>query len=341
MIKSLKKPSIEDVARMAGVSKATVSRVLNQNDVVDPNMIELVHQAIKELDYVPRPNRRRSGHLSPPQKELGFGSISFVFPGPQREGIRTPLSLQLINGAEKYFFENQINLITSFWQTETADQKEIIPVCIQNRQVDGIICRSGDLNKTIKDKVRGLPVVQVFQSYPIPGSDHVYADNLEIGKLAFKSLVKKGHRRLACLNGFTNHESRRTRSNSFLEEADRAACEVVFYESELNDQSCCEKFLADPNRPDAVFNLAEDHITDYLLHLMRDKNLKPGKDIDIAAVIHEPVRFTHLDGEITMISIQAEQIGFIAAEILLDRIKNPGMALRKTLVEPKIINAGH
>lgn len=337
MIKSLKKPNIEDVARIAGVSKATVSRVLNQNDVVDPNMVEMVQQTIKELDYVPRPNRRRSGHLAPPQRELGFGSISIVFPGLERGCIRTPLSLHLINGAEKYFFQNQINLITSFWQTESDEQAEIIPVCIQNRQVDGIIFRSSAINPSLKNKTRGLPLVQVFQGNPIPDADQVYPDNEEIGRLAFCSLQAKGHKRFAILNGITGHTPRKNRKNAFLSAAEQAKCEVVLYEAEQNDETCCEKFLKDPNRPDAVFNIAEDHVTDFLIHQMRNNNLKSGKDIDIAAVIHDPVRFTHLDGEITMISIQADQIGFIAAEMLLDRIKNPGMALRKTLIEPKII----
>ena len=63
----------------------------------------------------------------------------------------------------------------------------------------------------------------------------------------------------------------------------------------------------------------------------------PGEDLDIISQSHEPNRFNHLVGEIALISIEAEKIGYLAAETLLSRIKYPGAPLRSISVKPSII----
>lgn len=314
MIKSLKKTSIADVARVAGVSKATVSRVLNQKTNIDPKILKRVQEVMAELDYVPRRNCLRAGHQTEAQQELGIGTVSFVFPGFDREAIRTPLSLHLINGAEKFFFENDINMITAFWQEKGEGVPEKVPVCIQNKQVDGIMFRSGATNLELMEKVRGLPVVRIFEGKDFTNTDIVDVDNDRVGQLACQTLVEKGHRRLGLFG--TNFQTGRQRA--FIEAAEDAGIEVVFYEDKHHELKCINEFISDQNRPEAVFHVEEDQWVDRFLGQLLKNNLKPGRDIDVAAVTHEPTRFTYLDGEITMISIQAEEIGYLAGQLLLD-----------------------
>ena len=66
----VKKSSISDVARAAGVSKTTVSRVLNSVQNVDPVIEKRVRAAMEELNYVPRRNRLRTGHQADAQQDL-------------------------------------------------------------------------------------------------------------------------------------------------------------------------------------------------------------------------------------------------------------------------------
>ncbi|MCJ8331679.1 MAG: LacI family DNA-binding transcriptional regulator [Lentisphaeria bacterium] len=326
------KASISDVAAHAGVSKATVSRVLNQDDVVDARMVKAVKAAIKELKYSPRPNRKRKGHLAPPQRELGFGSMAFIFPGEEHYSLRTPLSLHLLEGAERYVFENTINLIPAFWQLKTAKKNEQVPVCMQNRQIDGLICRS--MYPEIIDfaKRAKLPVVQVFEGPSgLVETDIVCPDNFAVTQLAFNSL--KGHDRIAIINAWPTHPVALKRKAFFEELARANAVDVIYYESDSPNEAV-QLFLNDTKRPDAVVVLSEDETVDPLLANMHAKGLKAGNDIDIASVIQESVRYTHLDGHIHMIDICADQIGFIACKTLHERIRNPQLACRKTLVSP-------
>jgi LacI family transcriptional regulator len=332
-----KKSSISDVAKAARVSKTTVSGVLNQKAGIDPETIARVKAAIADLDYQPRRNRLRSGHQADEQQHLTTGGVSFVFPGEdQHRTLQTPLSLQLVGGAERYLFKNDINLITSFWQEEVGDLAEKVPVGVQNRQVDGLIFRAGWRIDDVLGKVRGLPMVQVFRGISTPSVDEVDADHEQVGRLAFKTLVVQGHRRVALLGSIKKSQAKRWQHDAFQNMAEEAGVEVVPYLHEHDDELCVERYLADEDRPEAVFLTVADKPLLQCLTDMRRQGLRPGHDLEMVAISHDPSPFTFLDGSISLIDIQAGDIGYSAAQQLIERIKDPGMSRRRILIDPTL-----
>ena len=332
-----KKSSISDVAVAAGVSKTTVSGVLNQKAGIDPETVARVQAVMDDLGYRPRRNRLRSGHQAEEQQQLGTGSVSFIFPGEdQHSTLQTPLTLQLIGGAECFLFKNDINLITSFWQEQVGDLMEKVPVGVQNRQVDGLIFRAGWRIEDVLGKTRGLPLVQVFRGMSAPSVDEVDVDNEQVGRLAFKTLVAKGHRRLALIGGVKKSKAKQWSREAFHDMAEEAGVEVVPYLHEHDDRLCIEHFLNDHNRPEAVYVTSEQKPLLKLLTDMGKMGMRPGHDIDVVAISHDPSLFTFLDGSISLIDIQGGDIGYSAAQLLIDRIKDPGMSRRRILIDPKL-----
>lgn len=335
-MKHKKKSSITDVAIAAGVSKTTVSGVLNQKAGLDPDTVARVQKAINDLGYSPRKNRLRTGHQGDEQKDIGTGSISFVFPGEdQQKTLQTALSLQLLGGAERFLFQNDINLITSFWQEETDEIEEKVPIGVQNRQVDGLIFRAGWRIDNVMGKIRGLPMVQVFRGIAPPSVDEVDVDNEQIGRLAFETLAAKGHRRIALLGAVRKSQAKRWNCETFQFLAKESGVEVVPYLDE-NDEVCIERFLADVNRPEAVFSISDQKPLLKFISGLCQLGIRPGHDIDVVAISHDPTPFTFLDGTISLINIQADEIGYSAAQLLIERIKDPGMSRRRILVDPKL-----
>ena len=106
-------PSIHDVARLAGVSKSTVSRVLNHAANVDPALRDAVVKAIKELNYEPALNRRHRRAKSSPEIRTGNLLLMYSWQHPEglREGQKVPLIENLLQGAGAAAHEIGFNLL--------------------------------------------------------------------------------------------------------------------------------------------------------------------------------------------------------------------------------------
>ena len=186
------KMSLDDVAREAGVSRATVSRVVNGSPSVDAKTVAAVRQTMDRMGYVrpavrpgPRP---RISHPS----QLRVGAIALVIIGGSRNLMQEPTMALVIDRIQVACRKRQVNLIL-----EQMDSPDQVPHCVQNRQVDGaLIMVSGrpDYLRACIHKVAGLvPVVYFFApGHPVSGVDHVSVNDVAIGSLAFHTLKDAG-----------------------------------------------------------------------------------------------------------------------------------------------------
>jgi LacI family transcriptional regulator len=191
-----KKPSIYDVARLAGVSQTTVSFVVN--DVPDANIPQdtrdRVWSAVKELNW--RPNAMARGLISRRSHTIGFVSDGFV----SDELVATPLSAKTIQGVQDEALANGKMILVCTTGRNRKVERDTIEMLLE-RQVEGIIYATMFHHAvTPPAAISQVPVV-MLDCFAVDRSlPSVVPDEVQGGRAATEVLLEKGHRRIGFIN---------------------------------------------------------------------------------------------------------------------------------------------
>ena len=182
--------TLRDVARRAGVSPMTVSRVVNGSGRVSPDLRARVEQALAETGYLPNTVARNL-------RTRRTDTIALVMPD-----MTNPFFTALAHGVEMSAREVGISLLVANSDEREDEEQRLVQVLLQ-RQVDGILlipagaggaaigrCRAHDVPVVIVDRRPGTPGVDVVRADAEDGA-------LQLGRL----MVGLGHRRMAVLTG--------------------------------------------------------------------------------------------------------------------------------------------
>ncbi len=327
----LKKPTIYDVAKRAGVSITTVSRMLNRPDKVNSETREKVLTAIDELDFIPKAEARARAM----QHTGRIGVISPFFTAPsfiQRlRGIAETLSRESYE-LVIYTVDSNDHLqgyLSSLPLTGNLDGLIILSLPVDDAQVRRLIDH-------------GLPAVLV--EYPHPKLNCVEIDDVEGGYMATTYLLSKGHRRIAFL-GDTDLPEYSIHPVSLRLKGFRRALKdarirlpetfirLAPYSQEQTRKVAKELLnLAEP--PTAIF-VATDFQALGVLKAARQLNIKVPEQLAV-------IGFDDLDmaeyADLTTISQHLDESGRLAVELLLAQIESPSrtakhVKLPLTLVE--------
>ncbi len=180
---------ISDVARLAKVSLPTVSRVLNKNKYVSPELEKRVLDAVKELSYIPDDNARS---LS----ANGSNSVGIIVP-VLNESISS-----FINSCSSTLEESRYDLMVGKSGGDIKKELELINLQL-SMQVSGIILVSHHQSTRIAEilKKEKLPVVFAYNKAPIPGFHSKYFDNKKAASTLISSIPDIENRNVYILSG--------------------------------------------------------------------------------------------------------------------------------------------
>ena len=185
--------TLEDVARVAGVSRATVSRVVRGDVQVRRDKVAKVEQAVRELGYVPN-NAARS--LASRQT----GAVALIVPEHESRVFTDPFFVSAISGVTAGLDESdkQLLLVLSSPQDHARTRR-----FLRGGHADGLLVVShheGDLSVEV---LREASAPVVFIGRPPEGltAPFVDLDNTEGGRLAAEHLLSRGRRRIAMVCG--------------------------------------------------------------------------------------------------------------------------------------------
>ena len=184
--------SMHLVAKRAGVSTSTVSRVINEHPSVSASAVESVRRAMLELSFTPIIRGRSLRNNV--RLHLKTGEFAFIVFGTS--GSRpTPAFQELLRGVSDQTAKLGIRLIFSF-VTNPAH----LPPGITKRHVDGLLLHGERPSDEVRARLEALPTVWLMANPQRPSwGDQVMPDNLAIGSLAANYLAQRGHSRLAYL----------------------------------------------------------------------------------------------------------------------------------------------
>lgn len=329
--------SVTEVAKRSGVSRMTVSRVINNDPRVNPDTARLVRKIIADLNYVPPSaeedgRRRRSRSVS----GLHTSRIVVLIPDTNPDAMRTTLSGRLLHGIDGPTEKNKLQMILA-----RLPAAETLPRSIDRRQTDGVIVRYGDppwLAEALKD----IPCVWVFDGQGTGAQrDRVNVDNTAVGRLAADYLSGRGHRCFAAVDGNPRHPAHVERVRAFCAQAEQSGTPVLTLETDPRDADAMradlQKLLSSRKKPTGLFLPGSGPFISRTQHAVRAAGFRPGEAIDLIGCGHNRDLIEAMYPQPANIDIQPEAIGEAAVELLLWRLAHPDDAHRCTLIQPKIV----
>ena len=191
----------EDVAREAGVSTGTVSRVLNLRQDVNAEIRDRVLATIERLGYRKRSSRARIATTARRGSQQS-GNIGFIVLGMEDSLTHMPINSQILHGAEMAMAAKHRNLMLS-----NIPKVDRVPPFIRDRQIDGLIVRCPTYSGLSLSEGNPLyawilryPLVWVVDKPPSAPGDLCSYDHLAAGRRALEYLFENGHRKIAFLN---------------------------------------------------------------------------------------------------------------------------------------------
>jgi LacI family transcriptional regulator len=320
--------TLREVARRAGVSPMTVSRVVNRSQQVSPELRARVEQALAESGYIPNTVARNL-------RTRRTDTIALVMPD-----MTNSFFTALAHGVETAAREVNISLLIASSDEREDEERRLVQVLLQ-RQVDGIlITPAGAGTQAIHQcQARGVPVVVVERRPGTPGVDVVRADPeagaLQLGRL----LAGLGHRRMAVLTGPATVPTAVDRvagfSRALVEESGLPAPAVVhgFFTIESGHAMTLAVMDGTP-RPTALF-AANNVIAIGVLNALAELGLMVPDDVAVVGFDDLPQAMVALP-LLTVAAHPAFELGRRSVGILLDRLADPGRPAQEVVLTTEV-----
>ncbi|MGT2774817.1 LacI family DNA-binding transcriptional regulator [Streptococcus hyovaginalis] len=296
---------LTDVARLAGVSPTTVSRVINKKGYLSQKTIDKVHHAMRELGYKPNNLARSLQGKSPQLVGLIFPNISNIF------------YAQLIEHLEIQLFEKGYKTIICNSQNNPIKEKEYLEMLAAN-QVDGIISSSHNLGIEDYEKVEA-PVV-AFDRNLAPNIPIVSSDNFQGGRLAAETLRKSGCQNIIMITG-NDHSNSPTglRQLGFTYELGKqtTVCHVPSELSTLRREMEIRSIIGREN-PDGIFT-SDDQTALLTLNVINNLGKKIPEEIKVIGYDGTAFIENHYP-QLTTIKQPIDDLAGLMIDVLLKKI---------------------
>ena len=303
--------TIKDVASKAGLSQATVSRVINNHPYVSEDKKLAVQKAMDELGYVPNSSAQRLRNLK--TKKIAVLVSRIV----------NPFFSQLVDAMEKRAATAGFHLILCNTRIDKEKELEYFQL-LKSKQVDGIIMASVENSwEVIEPYTKYGPIIYCNEYDPDATVTRVRLDQVEGGYIGTKHLLDKGHRKIAYCQGNDSSVSVNRRrgylkavTEAGIEPADKLMFKNIF--TIEDGRAIFNQIHSMQDPPTAIFT-GSDEVAAGVIKEAQRQSWRVPEDLAVIGFDDQPIAEL-LDPQITTINQFTYNIGFTAMDVMLEII---------------------
>ncbi|MFC0562314.1 LacI family DNA-binding transcriptional regulator [Halalkalibacter alkalisediminis] len=314
--------NISDVAKLSGLSKTTVSRVINNHPYVSDKKRELVLKAMKELGYTPNPSARRlRGQLTT--------TIGVIVPK-----IVNPFFASLVNSIELAAYKKGHQVLIS--QSNEDKEKELAFLnLLKTKQVDGIIMTSIENDWEMIEAYSKYGSILLCNDYVdqevVP---MIRLDQTKGAYLGAKHLIERGHQKIAyCTGGlFDEHGKGKDRNQGFQKALSEVGMKInpkwIFVDQHTveDGKQVMKQILEMDDRPTAIFT-GSDEVAGGIIIEAKEQHLTIPNDLAIIGFDDQPIAEI-VDPKLTTIRQPVDQMGEKSIEVMIEMLENREMKIK-------------
>lgn len=330
--------NIREVARLAQVSPATVSRILNDNQVykTTDETRQRVLRAVAELGYQPLVRRQAASRVAPADSRFDVGCLLATTRGKYSD----PYYLSILSGleAELVRLGGRISLI----QTEQELENPAVLDRVLEASLSGLVMMRPLADPLFSRLRETIPHIVGIDTGHMP-IDNIEYDHLRVSKMAVSYLYEKGHRQIGFIGGSVGgaplKKSRRFRS--YLETMEDLGLEVRA-EWVLNcewDDRACIRLVEDLARKEALptaFYAASDLMAIAALRALYQLGISVPSRVAVIGMSNIEMS-QYANPPLTTIDVPTEEMGLTAARVLTERIRGDRTLPKRILLPSRLV----
>ncbi|OLF10046.1 LacI family transcriptional regulator [Actinophytocola xinjiangensis] len=323
--------TISDVAAMAGVSTATVSRALNGKSTVDPELVARVLAAAKELGYQPNGPARNL-------RRQEAAVLALII-----SDVENPFFTAIARGVEDVAHTVGYSVVLCNADENADKERRYVDVAIQERVAGVIMSPTPDVRNADLLINRNTPLVAVDRPLPDRLVDTVLVDTRLAARQATEHLLAKGYTRIGCVTGPSGVRTADDRLSGYRDALRAAGVRTsprLVRRTEFRAagaRKAAAELLAHSS-PDALL-VANSAMATGVLAALGEAGRRPGREVGVVAF--DDVAWAELiDPPLTVVAQPAYEMGTVAAQLLLARIADNGRAATTTTLAARLIERG-
>lgn len=326
------KITLKDVAKMAGVSPSTVSRVITESSELNikDETRQRILDAVKKLDYKPNAIARSLRIKS-------TSTLGMIIPD-----ITNSFFSILFKGAEKLASEKGFSIILCNTDDNLIKAGKLVN-SLRQRQVDGLLLATTNIDEGILQDMNLKKYPHVFVNRRLNNEieSSVLVDNFMGTTLAMEHLIALGHSKIAHISGPSSVDTAIKRRNAYkflLESNNMPYDEDLLVESEMTEEGGYKAFneLIKRHADFTAIYAANDLIAIGVISAAKQKGFQIPEDFSIVGFDDLPIAEKISPG-LTTIKIPIYEMGYMAADILIKDIKKEYNYVNKLVFKPELV----
>ena len=322
--------TLKMVAERARVSVNTASRAINNKPDINLETKKRVLKIAKELGYI-----RNAAAVALRTKKTGTIGVVIA-------DNRNPFYAEVLNGMEEAAREKNYHIILANTQRDYRKEEEAINLLLAKR-VDGLLIapvqgKDDDIKNLIN---ANIPFVIVGRDFENINVDAVYNDEINGGFLATEYLIKKGHKKIAFINGFLYKSPARSRLEGY--EKALKKYEIPFNDTlvsigdiDVEDGYERTKQMMEKNLDFAAIFAYNDMMAFGAMRAIKEKGLRIPEDIGLAG--YDDIPFSSLiKPSLTTVKVKKQDLGVESVKLLLSRINGSRKKIKKIMLDVELV----
>lgn len=308
-------PNINDVVRLSGVSKSTVSRVINNYPHIAPDKRERVLKVMEEIGYTPNVSAQKL-------RGLAGKMIGVIVPR-----IVNPFFSYLVESIEKEGYKRGYQTI--IYQSHEDSERELDFLnLLKHKQVDGVIMAAYENDwDIIKKYMKFGPIVMCNEYLSEPIVPMVRVDQFNASYEGVKHLVSQGYRKIAyCTGGLFNDSGKdKDRNQGYQKALTEAGIEInpnwIYIKRHTieDGRKVLRQMYGMKDRPDAIFT-GSDEVAAGIIMEARKIGLRVPEELAVIGFDDQPLAGM-LSPELTTIKQPISDIGRTAMDLIINRLE--------------------